>query len=278
MVGDADARLSSGVEMNSHFRIRWDRVSVLVAALTVLLVLAGLAIFRGTAKGHAGSTSVDYRPALAASATPTTCPPPRSHPVRTAPRQGDSRTVALTFDDGPGPWTDDVLAVLARENVHATFFVIGRLATANEKRVKQVAAAGHAVQNHSWSHPSHNPRTGWTRREVRPQIRRTSAAITRILGHPPCYFRPPQGVAKGAENQTRAAGLSMALWSVDTLDWATHGRSAPARIRARARAGLQQSHPIVLMHDGGGDRAATVAALPGIIEDYRSHGYEFVTL
>jgi peptidoglycan/xylan/chitin deacetylase (PgdA/CDA1 family) len=133
------------------------------------------------------------------------------------------------------------------------------------------------VENHSWSHPV-PPRGGWTRRTVRAQIRRTSAAITHILGNEPCYFRPPQGVVKGAQAETRAAGLSIALWSVDTLDWATHGPNAAARIRSRARAGLKQRHPIVLMHDGGGNRDATVAALPGVIDDYRRHGYEFVTL
>ena len=263
--------------MDRHLRIRWDRVSLLAVAVALVLVLAGYAIFRAAQAGHAGSTTLDVHPVAAPSAKPATCPPPRSRLVRTAPRKGDSRTVALTFDDGPGPWTDQVLAVLARENVHATFFVIGRIAAADKERVKKAAAAGHAVENHSWSHPS-PPRTGWARRAVRPQIRRTNAAITDILGHQPCYFRPPEGVFQGAEKESRAAGLSIALWSVDTRDWATHGPSAAATIRSRAAAGLKQRHPIVLMHDGGGNRNATVAALPGVIEDYRRHGYQFVTL
>jgi peptidoglycan-N-acetylglucosamine deacetylase len=261
--------------MNSHVPIRSNRVSVLVATLAVLLVLAGLAIFRGTATGHAGSTST--HPLAAPSATPSPCPPPRSRLLQTAPHRGDSRTVALTFDDGPGPWTDQVLAVLARENVHATFFVVGRLAAADKNHVTKAYAAGHAVENHSWSHPV-PPRGGWTRRGVRRQIRRTSAEITQIIGHQPCYFRPPEGVFEGAQAETRAAGLSIALWSVDTLDWATHGPGAAARIRSRAGAGLKQRHPIVLMHDGGGNRDATVAALPSVIDDYRRHGYQFVTL
>ena len=264
--------------MERHLRIRWDRVSVLVAALAVLLVVTGYAIFRGADTGHAGSTTTEPRPVAAPSATPKLCPRPTSRLVRTAPTKGESRTVALTFDDGPSPWTDEVLAVLARENVKATFFVIGRIAATDEDRVKKLYAAGHAVENHSWSHPSPNPRSGWVRGTVRSQIRRTSKAITHIVGHEPCYFRPPEGVFKGAQQETRAAGLSMALWSVDTRDWATHGPSAAAVIRSRARVGLKQHHPIVLMHDGGGNRAATVAALPGVIDDYRRHGYEFVIL
>jgi peptidoglycan/xylan/chitin deacetylase (PgdA/CDA1 family) len=257
-------------------RVHRNRVVALLAAVTVLLVLVGFAIFRGTGTGHAGSTNT--APAHVAGPSARSCPAPRSRALQTAPRKGDQRTVALTFDDGPGPWTDDVLQVLERQHVSATFFVIGNLAAANPQSVKQVSAAGHAVENHSWSHPSPNPRRGWTRSSVRTQIRRTDKAISHILGHQPCYFRPPQGVVKGAQDETRAAGLSLALWSVDTRDWATHGPSAAATIRKRARAGLEQHHPIVLMHDGGGDRAATVAALPGIIDDYRRHGYVFVTL
>jgi len=193
------------------------------------------------------------------------------------PGEGNQRTVALTFDDGPGPWTDEVLAVLARENVRATFFVVGHEAARNADLVKQAYAAGHAVENHSWSHPS-PPRKGWGRRPLQTEIKRANKVITSITGRQPCYFRPPQGVLKGASEATRAAGLTLALWSVDTRDWATRGPSAAERIRTRARLGLKEQHPIVLLHDGGGDRTATVAALSGVIKDYRSGGYEFVTL
>ena len=276
MVGDADARRQSGVGMNSLLRVHRNRVVALLAAVTVLLVLVGFAIFRGAGTGHAGSTSTEPAHVTAPAAKP--CPAPGSRVVQTAPRKGERRTVALTFDDGPGLWTDDVLQVLARENVSATFFVIGNLAAANPQQVKQVSAAGHAVENHSWSHPSPNHRTGWTRRPLQAEINRANEVISSITGQQPCYFRPPQGVVKGAQEATRAAGLSIVLWSVDTRDWATKGPSAAALIRNKARLGLKQHHPIVLLHDGGGDRAATVAALPGVIDDYRRHGYEFVTL
>ena len=110
------------------------------------------------------------------------------------------------------------------------------------------------------------------------EIRRTTAKISDLTGQPPCFFRPPQGVVPGAERPARSAQLTMTLWSVDTRDWATHGAKAAQTIRARARSGLSEPNPIILMHDGGGDRRATLAALPGIIADYRSAGYTFVTL
>jgi peptidoglycan/xylan/chitin deacetylase (PgdA/CDA1 family) len=79
----------------------------------------------------------------------------------------------------------------------------------------------------------------------------------------------------GAEKEAVEAGLTIALWSVDPRDWAVRSSKT---IRTRAKEGLGQPNPVVLLHDGGGDRRATVAALPGIIEDYRSAGYAFVTL
>jgi peptidoglycan-N-acetylglucosamine deacetylase len=262
--------------MSSHVRVHWDRVFVLLAAITVLLVLAGQAIFRGGDTSHAENTKPEPAPVAAPSAR--TCPPPAPQPLHTTSGGPDSRTVALTFDDGPGPWTDKVLQVLARENVKATFFVLGGLVERNPELVLRIHASGHAVENHTWSHRAPSPRRGWSARTLRTEISRTSAVIASITGQPPCYFRPPEGVVKGAQKQARAAGLSVALWSVDTRDWAEQGRSAAALIRSRARLGLTQQHPVVLMHDGGGDRAATLAALPGLIEDYRRHGYTFVTL
>jgi peptidoglycan-N-acetylglucosamine deacetylase len=271
-----DARLRSGVAMSSHLRVHWDRVFLLLAAVTLLLVLLGHAIFRAAGTDYADSTSAE--PAQQPAPAVKSCPPPALSPLHTTPQTGEQRTVALTFDDGPGEWTDDILEVLDREKVKATFFIVGHLAAENADLVKRTYGAGHAVENHSWSHPSPNQRRGWTPKVLRSQIERTSEEISRITGRKPCYFRPPQGVVKGAEEPTRDAGLTLALWSVDTRDWATRGRSAAERIRNRARLGLAEQHPIVLLHDGGGDRAATLAALSGIIEDYRSHGYEFVTL
>ena len=261
--------------MGTAVRIRWDRVCILLAALTVLLVVIGHAIVRGVTPDNAGSAT-EVAPVAAPEAKP--CPLAAAGELRSAPHEDGQRTVALTFDDGPGERTSEILAVLASENVAATFFVVGREAAAAPDLVRQMHAAGHAVENHSWSHPSAARRGRWNPRVIAKEIERTSAAIAEITGQPPCFFRPPQGVVPGAEKPTQAAGLTLTLWSVDTRDWATRGPNAADTIRDRARIGLQEPNPIVLLHDGGGDRRATLAALPGIIADYRSAGYAFVTL
>ena len=262
--------------MGSGVRIRWDRVCMLLVAVTVLVILIGHAIVRGATAADPVRTTSEM-PQVAAPVA-RSCPPTDDGVLRTAPHEDGQRTVALTFDDGPGEWTDDVLGVLAQENVKATFFVVGREAAAAPDQVRALYAAGHAVENHSWSHPSAGRSGRWNSRMIGSQLRRTSTEISGVTGQPPCYFRPPQGVVPGAERPARAAGLTIALWSVDTRDWATRDANASDSIRIRARAGLDEPNPIILLHDGGGDRRSTVAALPGIIDDYRQAGYAFVTL
>ena len=262
--------------MGSGVRIRWDRVCMLLAAVTVLVIVVGHAIVRGVTADEPRTLGNEAPSVAAPVARP--CPPVVDGVLRTAPHEEGQRTVALTFDDGPGEWTDDILAVLSQQDVRATFFVVGREAAAAPDQVRQMYAAGHAVENHSWSHPSAGRRGRWDQQLIGNQIRRTSAEIGRLTGQPPCYFRPPQGVVPGAEGPARTASLSMTLWSVDTRDWAIRGQTAADKIRTRARAGLDEPNPIVLLHDGGGNRRATLAALPGIIDDYRRAGYAFVTL
>ena len=264
--------------MDSRVRIRWDRVCVLLAVLTVLAIVLGHAVARFLPGGDEGAAPpMTAEPAAAPVAQP--CPPAAAEVLRTAPHEEGQHTVALTFDDGPGTWTDEVLAVLAREDVKATFFVVGREVAAAPEQVRQLYAAGHAVENHSWSHPSAGSRGRWKAELIGKQIRRTSAVIAEVTGQPPCFFRPPQGVVPGSEKAAEAAGLTIALWSVDTRDWAVSGATkAVDLIRTRARAGLAEPNAIVLLHDGGGDRQATLKALPGIIADYRTAGYAFVTL
>jgi peptidoglycan/xylan/chitin deacetylase (PgdA/CDA1 family) len=266
--------------MHSRVRVRWDRVCILLAAVTVLVIVVGHAVASILPDNDADADRSVPPAAAEPVAAPVgkPCPSAASAVLRTAPHEEGQRTVALTFDDGPGTWTDDILAVLAREDVKATFFVVGREVAAAPEQVRQLFAAGHAVENHSWSHPSAGRGGRWNPELIGKQIQRTSAEITEVTGQPPCFFRPPQGVVPGAEDAARAAGLTIALWSVDTKDGTVSGARGADRIRARARTGLDEPNPIVLLHDGGGDRRATLAALPGIIEDYRRAGYAFVTL
>jgi peptidoglycan-N-acetylglucosamine deacetylase len=266
--------------MNSRVRIRWDRVCILAAIVMVVII----AIVNAVAKlvdgpdGPDGSEVAAAPAAAPAAPVARPCPEVAEDPVLTAPHKDGERTVALTFDDGPGRLTDDILAVLAQEGVKATFFVVGREAAAAPDQVREMYAAGHAVENHSWSHPSAK-RGRWSPELIGKQIRQTSEKITEITGQPPCFFRPPQGVVPGSEKEAQSAGLAIALWSVDTRDWALgSGPKAAETIRARARRGLDEPNPVVLLHDSGGNRAATLKALAGIIADYRERGYVFVTL
>jgi peptidoglycan-N-acetylglucosamine deacetylase len=286
-------------------RVRWDRVNVLVALVIVVVTViihTGVVVIRdnlgiavpppaatqapeasATKPAEAGPTATDAATAPEIN-TPQLCPSPASGAIRTAPVRHDpagqlQRTVALTFDDGPGPSTAEVLQVLQRHGVTATFFTVGRRAAAEPEMVQRIVAEGHALGNHTWSHHIPSAKAGWKASTLTREIEHTRQAIVTATGREPCLFRPPGGITKGAEAIAQRAGLSMIMWSVDTRDWSVppNKKFAPI-IQKRAAAGLKEEHPVILLHDGGGNQAATVAALPGIINDYRSHGYQFVTL
>jgi peptidoglycan/xylan/chitin deacetylase (PgdA/CDA1 family) len=277
-------------------RVRWDRVNVLVALVIVVatvivhtLVVAIRSNPEVAAPPPAAARAPEPRPAttkaVEAPASPQhSCRSARSGVIRTAPVMagpvGQSpRTVALTFDDGPGPATPEVLDVLRHHGVTATFFVVGRKAAAEPEMLRRIVAEGHALGDHTWSHTIPSAKAGWKASTLTREIERTRRAIVTATGREPCLFRPPGGIVKGADRVARAVGISMILWSVDTRDWSAPPSTKFAGvIQKRAAAGLEQEHPVILLHDGGGNQVATVAALAGIINDYRSHGYQFVTL
>jgi peptidoglycan/xylan/chitin deacetylase (PgdA/CDA1 family) len=203
---------------------------------------------------------------------------------------GSGRTVALTLDDGPTGETRSVLAALKRAKVHATFFVVGKRVALGAVTVKQAAEQGHLIANHSWDHsyPSAVP-GGWTAAYLQGSLTATNAAVLAATGRRPCWFRPPGGFLPSTVlPAARAQGMGVALWSVDPRDWQVQaGVTTPTAARKasmaeliadRALAGRSQSHPIVLLHDGGGYRGATTAALPRIIAGYKAAGYTFVRL
>ena len=277
----------------AQLRVRWDRVSVLcalVAVLTMVVTHAVVVAVRGDPGAGAPTPApiqASDKPAdKAASAPEPECPPATTAIIRAAPAvQGEAgaplRTVALTFDDGPGRSTPAVLDILRQAQIQATFFVVGKKVADEPEMLRRVLAEGHVLGNHTWSHTMPRAASGWSRTTLATEIERTRRAVVDAAGLKPCLFRPPGGIVKGAGKVSRDAGLSMILWSIDTRDWAdppTGDKNFATVIRKRAAAGLTEEHPVILLHDGGGDRAATVAALPGIIEDYRAHGYRFVTL
>ena len=184
---------------------------------------------------------------------------------------GKSQVVYITFDDGPSVYTPQVLKVLSQYGVHATFFEVGQMVAAHPSSTSQVYRQGNSVQNHTWSHPDLRKLTA---AQFADQVSATDRQIRSHTGYLPCCLRPPFG-AVDATVRARAAGLGkkIALWTVDPRDWSRPGATA---IRNRV---LSQVRPgsVVLLHDGGGDRSQTVAALGGILRTLKAKGYTFAT-
>ena len=179
--------------------------------------------------------------------------------------------IALTFDDGPQPpYTDRVLDVLERYGVRATFFCVGLNAAAHPEQLQRMREQGHAIANHTWSHPF---LPELTRGELCEQIERTSHAIAESGAAVPTLFRPPYGSRTPEVMAWLAASdPTVVLWDVEAADWSMPGTDAIAR------AVLEQTRPgsIILLHDAGGDRSQTVGALPAIIEGLLERGFGFV--
>ena len=256
----------------SRLRVRWGRVSVYVAVLLVLPI----SIVAGTR--HAPATQpapvVPAARPVAGSAPRAGCGKPSSALTHQAPALA-KRTVALTFDDGPGRNTRAVLAILKRQHVHATFFMIGNLLAGRRETARLVLSSGHTIGNHSETHPFISASVGWDAHDLRRELTTSQRTFVRQLGITPCFFRPPGGVVRGARTVARQQDLSIVLWSVDTRDWADRRASGVLR---KADAGLAQEHPVILLHDGGSAHSSTVDALPEIIDAYRARGYVFVTI
>lgn len=178
--------------------------------------------------------------------------------------------VAVTFDDGPKPGiTEQLLAILVRERVPATFFVIGRHAAAHPDLIRKMAAAGMEIENHTYTHPN---LTLLPERMVEQELMRTMAAVT-LAGAPRNkFFRPPGGNLSPAVSRIAAkCGLTPCLW---TLDADALENGSPARLIDYV---VRKAEPgaIILMHNG---RLTTVDALPAIIAGLRSKGLGFVTV
>jgi peptidoglycan-N-acetylglucosamine deacetylase len=185
----------------------------------------------------------------------------------------DGGVVYLTFDDGPTPaYTPQVLGLLARHRARATFFVVGRSAVAFPGLVRREFAAGHGVGNHTFTHA---PLRGLGWRRLEGEVGGTSRAIRRATGAPARCLRPPYGAIDAASaRRVRALGLRVVMWSLDSNDWRGLGAGAiAARVAGRVRSG-----DVVLMHDGGGNRAQTVAALGTVLASLSARGFRFAAL
>jgi peptidoglycan-N-acetylglucosamine deacetylase len=182
------------------------------------------------------------------------------------------KPIALTFDDGPWPnTTGQVLDILKKNNVKATFFIVGRQVQTYPQILKRIVADGHALGNHSWSHQYHRYDSAGAARE----IDQTTQLVYKLTGIKTVLFRPPGGILNnGLAAYAQQKKYAVVMWSADSLDW-RYGRPATLtdRVLKEASAG-----GIVLMHDGGGNRSKTVQALPQVIAQLKKRGYTFVTV
>lgn len=186
--------------------------------------------------------------------------------------------IALTYDDGPNdPHTLRMLEVLARHDARATFFLIGRFVEQRPDIVREVVRAGHAMGNHTFTHPN---LIFASNRETRSQLERCTRAIEEATGQTPRLFRPPFGGRRpGTLGIARSLGLEPIMWNITGYDW-----NAPPADRTVSRvAGKIRGGDVVLLHDGnhlgmGGDRAQTVIATDRLLERYRKKRFAFVTI
>ncbi len=183
----------------------------------------------------------------------------------------DGPYIAITFDDGPHPvLTPKLLDMLKARGIKATFFLIGQNAAEYPDIVKRIAAEGHELGNHSWSHPQ---LTKLAPDALRDQIAKTANAITDATGHPPTVMRPPYGATTPYITQWiyKEFGTKVIMWSVDPLDWkirkASHVESV---IVSQTRPGS-----IILAHD---IHASTVAAMPETLDKLKAKGFQFLTV
>jgi len=189
-----------------------------------------------------------------------------------------SKQIALTFDDGPNdPHTLHLLNVLAKHNVLATFFLIGRYVRQRPDIVTEIAKQGHVIGNHAFTHPRLIFRSG---SRIREEILQCRGAIFDAVGEHSSLFRPPFGGRRpGVFRIVRQLGLEPIMWNVTGYDWNPPSTDfIEQKVTSKIRGG-----DVVLLHDGGhaafgADRSKTVEAVDRLIARYSADGHEFVTI
>jgi len=200
-----------------------------------------------------------------------------------------SNQIAISFDDGPDPkWTPKILSILRDKGVKGTFMLIGEEAQNNIGLMQRVVREGHEIGNHTWTHPDISEISS---RQLDLELKLTERLFASKLGIQPLYFRPPYDIDEQPDTDDQAApivriqqdGYTIVGTKIDTNDWNEIPRKSPAEITQTVidQLELMKTKPqfrgsIILLHDGGGERSATVAALPVLIDALRAHGYTIV--
>ncbi|WP_292842216.1 polysaccharide deacetylase family protein [Nostoc sp. NMS8] len=252
--------------------------------ISLLLTSSGFEHLLGIVKPKSESAKASQNKLISASAQQNISPATDQMNEIPKPFQGtivyqgklkaNEKVIALTFDDGPGPKnTAQILEILKKNNIKATFFMIGEMVKYFPQVAKQVAADGHIIGNHTWHH--------WYRRmdvaTAANEIDRTAEIIYKTTGEKTTLFRPPggflnNGLVEYAENEKYA----VMMWSEESGDAERRSPQVPMLIKNV----LKYAKPgaIVLMHDGGGNRSKSVKALPEMIAGLKAQGYRFVTI
>jgi peptidoglycan/xylan/chitin deacetylase (PgdA/CDA1 family) len=191
-----------------------------------------------------------------------------------------SKQIALTYDDGPNdPHTMKLLDALAKHDVPATFFMIGRYVRERAGIARAVAAAGHVIGNHTFTHPL---LTLKSEAQTRAELMDCRRALEDAVGTHSKLFRPPFGGRRPATLRiARELGLDPVMWNVTGYDW-----NAPPATVIEAKVARQlhaDGGDVILLHDGGhkalgADRAQTVIATDNLIRQYKDQGFEFVSV
>lgn len=192
-------------------------------------------------------------------------------PVAAAPER--RRMVALTFDDGPNPrYTPKILEILEAANVQATFCVVGWMARRHPNLIRAIHKGGHVLCDHTEHHMHNLARESG--RVIGAEMDSVAELIESITGQAPAFYRSPEGsMSRFVINSANRRGMRVLGWSVDPHDFRTR---SPEVILDRILDAVSPG-AIILLHDGGIDRSATVAQLPILIKELRERGYDFRT-
>jgi peptidoglycan-N-acetylglucosamine deacetylase len=235
-------------------------VTIDLATTTSLLTAKGLQAQAASMKPSAAVSANTPSPA-----SPSVTATPSGATVNCA----KAKCIALTFDDGPGPYTTKLLGYLSARKAPATFFMLGQQVDIYPKVAKQVAVGGNQIGVHTWSH---RQLTRLNAAEIDSELSSTVQIIVKETGVTPTVMRPPYGSTNATVSaRAKAAGLAIVLWNVDTLDWKTRNtEKTVAAALADSRRGS-----IILLHD---IHKTSVEAVPGIVDGLRAKGYTFVTV
>jgi peptidoglycan-N-acetylglucosamine deacetylase len=179
------------------------------------------------------------------------------------------KCIALTFDDGPWPYTPELLDTLKKHKAKATFFLLGRKVANRPELTQRIVKEGHEIGNHTWNHPD---LTTLPDQEIISEMTSTSDVIYRTVGKAPTMMRPPNGATDARVGQLMAElGLPQILWTGSTLDW----QARDVKVITKRTISLAKRNGVILLHDIVPE---TVKAMPAVLTALEKQDYRFVTV